>query len=731
MGRLRGFREVDARGSRSITSYFTKTEATVSEATEKENVTVRSVRSPCICSAATEPGLSPRSAGERHKQEAGICNEVLKVTAKSQAEPARDDVENRAPANVAPSSTAAGTGGRVVQTHLQMSVVKKEGRMYLRLGQRLGKDQDQRFFFGASVANMQQGKAVAHVLADELGVSTNLDVSDRDSSFAVSEWLQDAIQNERTVGQRIKLRELLLRLDIHVRCQWLLDAKLEDTKATGSATETEYSVKLLKGDLGEWRDVIEKLLGSTTTKLAFGGKATLEKKGLNVGNVRRSAVKLLSKDDLLDENDVENLSFTPTHTKQIIMAAGVLPLQPGNRADARFVLSLIERFSRDKYIGVYYEHRDRLFKWHSVFTGDDENDECSRPRSGPQARIYGYARTERLAVARREAFVKHYAARFPEAFRRVIRNNVGVFGEGALTAAEEAAANKYVHETFGDKIVDTFEELNVVLEDGEDVPNSSSISSSSSIPSSSRSQPSPSPPFDDIFSTRHLRAHLSEHLAASRDAFPKSTECKIIGTWTTAMKSKCSFDCVGWIYVFKNPLFVNEYGIFATKSGITNGYGYHSCTTSWCRRVENAMSIPALRFALLRAASKRQFFKGPTRVAVYVVSSCIHVHEAKALGHAARTASLRTLVPNRTEMFSLGGDEEEAVRRNAAYVAAFDEYARNSSEISLVAELEIPPSGAFGRGAWTAKDQQVVDRIIDSARIANEQGELVNFDRSG
>ena len=67
----------------------------------------------------------------------------------------------------------------------------------------------------------------------------------------------------------------------------------------------------------------------------------------------------------------------------------------------------------------------------------------------------------------------------------------------------------------------------------------------------------------------------------------------------------------------------------------------------------------------------------------------------------------------------------------SAYVAAFDEYARNSSEISLVAELEIPPSGAFGRGAWTAKDQQVVDRIIDSARIANEQGELVNFDRSG
>ena len=198
------------------------------------------------------------------------------------------------------------------------------------------------------------------------------------------------------------------------------------------------------------------------------------------------------------------------------------------------------------------------------------------------------------------------------------------------------------------------------------------------------------------------------------------------------MKSKCSFDCVGWIYVFVNPLFIGDYGIFATKSGITNGHGYHSCMTSWCRRVEDAMSIPALRFALLRAASKRQFFKGPTRIVVYVVTSLIHEHEAKALDHAARAASLGTLVPNRTEMFSLGRNEEEAVHRNAVYVAALDEYARKSSEISLVAEVEIPPSGAFSRGgAWRAKDQLVLDRIIDSARIANEQGELVNFARSG
>ena len=38
MGRLRGFREVDARGSRSITSYFTKTEATVSARLVEDDV---------------------------------------------------------------------------------------------------------------------------------------------------------------------------------------------------------------------------------------------------------------------------------------------------------------------------------------------------------------------------------------------------------------------------------------------------------------------------------------------------------------------------------------------------------------------------------------------------------------------------------------------------------------------------------------------------------------------
>ena len=143
------------------------------------------------------------------------------------------------------------------------------------------------------------------------------------------------------------------------------------------------------------------------------------------------------------------------------------------------------------------------------------------------------------------------------------------------------------------------------------------------------------------------------------------------------------------------------------------------------------LGVPSLRFALLRAASKRPFFEGKTRVRVYTVASNIHEHEFEALNYAARAASLKTLVPKRIEMFQLGSVKAEAVKRNDEYVAAFDAYARKNSAISLVAEVEIPPRGAFKRGAPSWKDKIVLNGIVASARIANERGELVPFTQSG
>ena len=189
------------------------------------------------------------------------------------------------------------------------------------------------------------------------------------------------------------------------------------------------------------------------------------------------------------------------------------------------------------------------------------------------------------------------------------------------------------------------------------------------------------------------------------------------------------------MYVFCDPLFISSdgdgHGVYATKSGITNAFGYHSAMPSWCRRLEEMLGIPAVRYAFLRAASKRPFFKGKTRVRVYMVSSQIHEHEFYALNRAARAASLNVLIANRTEMFNLGRDKLTAVKRNDVYVAALDAYARENSAISLVTEVEIPPRGVFSRGAWRSNDQRVLNGIIESALIANKRGELVPITRNG
>jgi hypothetical protein len=624
------------------------------------------------------------------------------------------------------SSKAAGTGARVVQ-NLPMSTQKKEGRWFVRLGRKSG--ESGRFFLGASLETEAECTACAVALAEKMGFDTEkLDFAK--PRFDTESWLREILNSTKRVAQRARL---VLFLDEHSGTQKTTAfasairlAVTEDEKNAASTPQRswiEKSLRLCGVDFGEFKTQIQKLVSQKNAKLTFGGKFTLTKHGLDVDEVRESAKKLFVvqvKDSTrclvpLEPNDVRNLYYTPPYTKQVIIQTGALH---GEREGADALLEAW--FANHPYVGVSRSTCGTLaeFQWAAPFYGDDQ----SNPYSSRPDRVYAWATDERLAVARREAYLTLYSALYPEAFPNVVRNAVGVYGEGALTAEEQEAATNHIVNLFGDNICDNIEEIMVIQDDGDE----------NSIP---KTPSSSSPTFIDIDvdSTRHLRMQLASFVDET-GAFAKSMRCNVIGTYKPRTEFKCSTDCCGLMYVFVNPLVVSDadgHDVFATKSGITNGFGYHSSMTAWCRRLETMLGVPSLRFALLRAASKRPFFEGKTRVRVYTVTSKIHEHEFQALNYAARAASLNTLVANRTEMFQLGSVKAEAVKRNDAYVAALDAYARENSAISVVAEVEIPPRGAFKRGASSWKDEIVLNGIIDSAHIANERDELVPFTRNG
>ncbi len=618
------------------------------------------------------------------------------------------------------SSKAAGTGARVVQ-NLPMSTQKKEGRWFVRLGKK--SDENGRFFLGAALPTEEAAVACADAVARKTGCAIEKRRVNASETFPTEHWLEDIIKNKKRASQRARLLIVLEHME-HDRGSFTqllslaVKADQKNAASTPQRSPTEKSLRLCGVDFREFKSQIRSLVSHNNAKLTFGGKATLKAAGYDVEAVRESAKKLFAvqgKDSTrclvpLEPNDVKNLLLTPPHTKQLVIQSGALC---GEREGVDALLKAW--FANNPYVGINRSTCGTRaeFQWAAPFCGGDQGN----PYSSNPDRVYGWATDERLAVARREAFVTLYRAHNPEAFRNVVHNAVGVYGEGALTTEEQDAATNHIIDNYGDSVVDDLEELNVVQNDGDE----------------NATLETPSPAFIDVDATRHLRTQLASFVDHT-GAFSKSIHCQVIGTYRPHSEAQCACDCRGLMYVFINPLVISDadgHDVFATKSGITNGFGYHSSMTAWCRSLETMLGVPSLRFALLRAASKRPFFEGKTRVRVYTVASNIHEHEFEALNYAARAASLKTLVPKRTEMFQLGSVKAEAVKRNDEYVAAFDAYARKNSAISLVAEVEIPPRGAFKRGAPSWKDKIVLNGIVASARIANERGELVPFTQSG
>ena len=614
-------------------------------------------------------------------------------------------------------------------------------------------------------------KVVACALALGRKLSIKIELSEQLRKVDVSEEIIKDMDDEAqqwlektSAKQRRWLRDYMgiQRIQFVDNSAGYLDGGVEKRSGNGESK----SVRLYGPDVGKYRNDIAALTGGFFESVALGGKKVAIKAGLDPKDVEEAGRAFFN--DALTVEQVHHLRLVPARTRQIMLRI-MKSSREGGTEPSEALQMLQQVFNDDdnkKFLGVSTEFergkRGKPYAWQVQVGGRSPLIVPNLSAEFTQKRVFmRTCDTLREAIAEREVFLQLFVARFPEAFAKFTPNDVGAYEDGDLTEEEKAIARRVVRELWGDELAEALDELRIIAEDGGVTEESDESDDESDDDESdddekksdeSLAQTCPAPPrvplrpikrsqtthssCEAVSCTAHVRGIMQN--ALDENSRIPSSSCRIVGTLRAGEESRCVKECGALTYTFLSPLKVttdeadSSRAVYSTKSGITLASGYHNAMARWASEVEKRLGIPGMRYALLRAASKRDYFdaaeKTP-RVEIFHVGSFAHVQELRALDHGAKSANLTNFVKGTTEQYQLGADPTLARKLNAAYATAHSSFLKKVPDATSLCSVEVPRRGTFSRGRWTAEDDANVAKIVAGALIANKDGELEQFKR--